>query len=421
MDLLGIRGSSPTEDYSMRLLFWCAALLVSLWCLPAAAVNTEDYAVPYFGISAGTLMTDSVRDSDNGQGVHLVFGVPFNDPKKAVELRLIDYGFRRADGKKDYQSGLFIDYVQDFGGFGRGFFRSFKPFVIAGAGFIQEDVVAEKHLHFGVNAGGGMIIPLPIAGWSVRLDGRAQWQLNNKSYPNFLNSSSASSLLDYQIAVGLQLPLTWFFDRPIPVDPVEEDCPLAVVDPVTGRRDCAVDSDRDGVPDHLDRCPGTPPGTPVDRWGCPRAPVVSNDADGDGVPDSRDQCPGTPAGFRVDASGCIVVQTVHAVAVTFESNSARLTSQARQYLDGVSDALAAQKELSVEIAGHTDNVGSQAYNLLLSQQRAEAVRQHLVERGVDEVRLVAIGYGQEEPVASNATEEGRTANRRVEFRIRVSD
>jgi OOP family OmpA-OmpF porin len=149
----------------------------------------------------------------------------------------------------------------------------------------------------------------------------------------------------------------------------------------------------------------------VDAKGCPL------DSDGDGVPDYLDKCPGTPKGFKVDASGCIIEQTVILRAVNFEFNSDKLTPAARDTLDSVAAGLTGQSSLNVEIAGYTDSVGSAPYNLALSKKRAESVRSYLVSKGLSASRLVAKGYGKTKPIADNKTEEGRAENRRVEFAV----
>ena len=194
------------------------------------------------------------------------------------------------------------------------------------------------------------------------------------------------------------------------------DCKLAVVDPNTGRKDCVADSDRDGVPDTLDRCPGTPAATQVDPYGCAIAVV---DTDGDGVPDARDRCPSTGAGLKVDASGCAIGQTLVLKQVTFEPDSATLTAGAKTTLNEVAESFKGQQNVVVEIAGHTDGIGSQAYNLVLSQRRAEACRNYLISQGVEASRLTAVGYGEFQPVDSNETKSGQANNRRVEFHLVV--
>jgi outer membrane protein OmpA-like peptidoglycan-associated protein len=124
-----------------------------------------------------------------------------------------------------------------------------------------------------------------------------------------------------------------------------------------------------------------------------------------------------PAGFQVDADCHIIEQVVVVRAIDFEFNSEQLTIPAQQTLGEVAGALAAQPELTVEIQGHTDSIGTEAYNLKLSQRRADAVKAFLVGHGVQESRLVARGYGKSQPQFSNDTAEGRAQNRRVAFAI----
>jgi outer membrane protein OmpA-like peptidoglycan-associated protein len=124
-----------------------------------------------------------------------------------------------------------------------------------------------------------------------------------------------------------------------------------------------------------------------------------------------------PAGFKVDADCRIIDQSVILRAVDFEFNSFQLTAPAQQTLDEVASALLTQPELHVEVQGHTDSIGSDAYNLSLSQKRADAVVAYLVSKGVSSSMLTAKGYGKSKPIASNATKEGRAQNRRVAFEV----
>ncbi|MBB3232981.1 OmpA family protein [Halomonas stenophila] len=169
----------------------------------------------------------------------------------------------------------------------------------------------------------------------------------------------------------------------------------------------ARDTDGDGVIDANDQCPGTPAGVAVDAVGCPL------DSDGDGVPDFQDQCPGTPAGAEVNALGCeedLVLRDVN-----FEFDSATLTMGAEQILADVAEKLRANENVRVRIEGHTDSVGSEAYNEDLSQRRADSVADYLATQGVDRNRMRTIGYGESQPVATNDTDAGRAENRRVEL------
>jgi OOP family OmpA-OmpF porin len=190
-----------------------------------------------------------------------------------------------------------------------------------------------------------------------------------------------------------------------------------------------MDSDKDGVPDYLDRCPDTPAGVAVDRDGCPP------DADKDGVPDYLDKCPGTPIGVSVDKDGCPpppppVVQETRSQAekareiqekgrttlkVFFAFDKSEIKKNSFEEIDDMVAVLKKYPALNITIEGHTDNVGSAAYNKKLSQQRAEAVKKYMVIKGgIDAKRLNAVGFGLEKPIATNGTKEGRAKNRRVE-------
>ena len=134
--------------------------------------------------------------------------------------------------------------------------------------------------------------------------------------------------------------------------------------------------------------------------------------------DSKDACPGTPAGTKVDAKGCeIMAKAISLSGIYFHTDSAEIKSESVAVLNATADTLMANPGVGVEIAGHTDSQGETDYNQGLSQQRADAVRNYLVSRGVDNSRLSASGYGESQPVADNGTSEGRAKNRRVELRI----
>lgn len=151
------------------------------------------------------------------------------------------------------------------------------------------------------------------------------------------------------------------------------------------------------------------------------APIVyPTDSDGDGVMDSMDRCPNTLPGARVNSYGCVVepqVLTLRELSAGFDFDSDRLNAVGRRALDPAVAFLKAQPELTAELAGHTDAIGTTQYNQDLSERRAEAVRRFLVEQGVAAHRLRARGYGETVPIASNETDAGRALNRRTELRI----
>lgn len=357
-----------------------AGLMV--WAGQAGAVNAPNNDIPYAAATWNYEFSDGARDSDDGQGYQLIYGVPLSWDKTALEVTFSDIGrTRHLDGNKDYQTLLMLDLVRDFGLFGwdTKWLPKFKPFVLAGLGGIQEDVRGDRHIHFGGELGAGLLLPTNFHGWSLRADARVLGQSNDKSV------AGEDMLIDYRVTAGLQIPLSYFYGEKAAVAP-GADCELAVVDVGSGRRDCAADTDHDGVADSIDQCPGTALGTIVDTKGCPS---------GDGQ-----------------------VLSV----VEFKTASAELTDDSKTRLNSVASKIKAIEDSSVtiEVGGHTDSVGNEPYNLMLSEQRAESVRQYLIAQGVSDKSLSAHGYGKVQPLGNNSTEAGRQENRRVEFKIVVN-
>jgi outer membrane protein OmpA-like peptidoglycan-associated protein len=186
------------------------------------------------------------------------------------------------------------------------------------------------------------------------------------------------------------------------------------------RNGCPADADGDGVLDQVDACPqvaGVKSGNPACN-GCP-------DVDGDGITDAKDACPQEQGRPNQDPArhGCPAVkvttgQIVILQRVQFDTNQATIKPVSAPLLDEIADVMRDHTEiLRVEVQGHTDDRGGWQHNLRLSKERAEAVMAALVARGVDPGRLTAKGHGPREPVATNATAEGREQNRRVEFKI----
>lgn len=177
---------------------------------------------------------------------------------------------------------------------------------------------------------------------------------------------------------------------------------------------CRLDTDADGVYDEDDRCAATPAGAQVDARGCRR------DGDADGVYDEDDACPASSRGSEVNERGCPVLFEADETSlvlegVNFETSSAQLTPEAMTVLDRVATALNDNPDVRVRVIGHTDASGSRAFNVQLSQSRAEAVAAYLATRGVSAGRMEATGVGPDRPIADNSTPEGRRTNRRVEL------
>lgn len=206
-------------------------------------------------------------------------------------------------------------------------------------------------------------------------------------------------------------------EQPQPAEPAPEPKKACAISPAPAgalldANGCAYDTDKDGVVDGVDLCRNTPEGVTVDDMGCPL------DSDHDAVADYEDACPNTPSGTLVDQKGCPEPgqKILSLTGVNFGFDKATLTADSKQILNKAVDALKDNDAVvEVRVEGHTDSIGSEAYNLKLSQKRAEAVVAYLVSQGIDGSKLVPVGMGEKFPVANNATAAGRAANRRVDF------
>jgi len=174
------------------------------------------------------------------------------------------------------------------------------------------------------------------------------------------------------------------------------------------------DSDNDGVADKEDGCPTV--AGPIENKGCPWP-----DTDGDGTLDKDDRCPKVAG--PIENKGCPVAtkETVKQLndfltkAVLFETNKTTLTGNAGTILDGIVAIMKEYANTRFEVDGHTDNVGKKAANQILSEGRANAIKDYLIKSGVEAERIEAKGFGMDKPVATNKTAAGRAKNRRVEI------
>jgi OmpA-OmpF porin, OOP family len=251
---------------------------------------------------------------------------------------------------------------------------SFAPYIGVGAGVLENDLTpgsagADAMAQASVGAFWKLWEGSNGNSFALRPDFKARWD----------DAHSAGRLVDYIGTLGFQY--SWGGAPRVTASPPPPPPPAAA--------------------------PPPPPPPP------PAAPPPPADSDQDGVTDDRDRCPGTPRGVAVDANGCPQKGSITLEGVTFDYDSARLTPDSAIALDDIAAGLKKYPRLKVELQGHTDSKGPDAYNLSLSQKRADAVRDYLLKDDVPSTQMTAKGYGEGQPIADNKTDEGRSKNRRV--------
>jgi OOP family OmpA-OmpF porin len=146
--------------------------------------------------------------------------------------------------------------------------------------------------------------------------------------------------------------------------------------------------------------------------------LTEKDSDGDWVPDSVDKCPDTPPNMEVNHYGCPIISTLR---FNFDFNSVYIKKIYYPQIKKVADILKNNPHLKIEIAGYTDDIGSDEYNKKLSLKRAQAVKDILVKvYGINPKRIVVKGYGKKYPLVPNNTPTNRVLNRRVEI-VNITD
>lgn len=336
---------------------------------PVTTESTELAWPSYLGILGLYSLPDTERELGNadikrGVGAALLYGKQFTNSGWGYELHgevtTIETSNQLRTDFYHYKLGGDLFYA--FGDRAH-----FTPFLIGGVGVSRNDVypngTVEDGYDFFANAGLGFVTgPITNAG-QIRIRGEARYV-----YDNFGDHYN-----DLRFGLGIEIPL--FEEKVREVATITET--TKVVESNTGL----------------------------------------TDSDGDGVIDSVDKCPDTPKGARVDGDGCPFDKVIELKGVTFEFNKTRLRPDAQTILDWAVGVMKKYPDMNVEIAGHTDSVGSDSYNQQLSEGRAQAVKQYFVDHGVPETQATAKGYGESQPKADNGTPEGRELNRRVELRI----
>jgi OOP family OmpA-OmpF porin len=279
-----------------------------------------------------------------------------------------------------------------------------QPYGAFGLGHAEFKNAAHTDKETQLRAGLGLRMVLSDH-WSAKADAR-------------LIYSEEARALDNTLTIGLSYAFNHQNKKVVPLDGDND----GVIDPIdtclttpagttVDNKGCALDSDNDGVVDYKDNCPNSPAGSQVDAAGC------GLDSDNDGVADYKDNCLTTPVGRAVDGNGCKFVLTRSeelSLKINFANDSAVITEEYYAEIEQAANFLKKYADVNSVIEGHTDNLGADDYNTNLSKDRAEAVMTALIERfGIDADRVSALGYGEARPIATNDTEAGRLANRRV--------
>lgn len=377
----------------------CSALLAG-----QAAQAGSDPGSLYIAPVVQGLWLDDSRNTDDGAGFALAFGAVASE-KWNIELALQGSSHDAAAGEKLKFQGVDLSAL-------RVFYREARanPYLTVGLGRLETKLPGAKETDFYLKYGVGVLADL-----GKNVDKGTNVQLRGEIAGRRVDRGGGPDPLDYVLGVGLLY--SWggaIAPKQAPDsdgDGVPDDmdkCPGTPPGTAVDANGCELDSDGDGVVDSRDKCPNTPAGTKVDEVGCP----IDGDADGDGVKDSKDQCPDTPAGAKVNEVGCEIGEIVLR-GVVFDTGSDVLKPQSQLILDSVAAGLVKQPGTKVEIRGHTDDVGSEALNMDLSRRRAEAVKAYLVGKGASAEDLTTVGLGEMQHIAPNDTPESREQNRRV--------
>ncbi len=374
-----MKGPSPKTAW--------AALLFSIPVCAAAEADSPLLQGWYVAPMYSHVKPDNDRMLDADGGGTLAIGKRVSE-SFALEL----YGVY---GKLDRESGSSEPATMSGGGIGAlAFLTDIVPgmYVPFAVGYLQTEHQAlgdERYKGLSFEAGLGYLLPLSIGRYDFAVRAEGRYRHHNGQDGRRLDEEP-SGLEDMLFNLGFQLPFGL-----VPLAPEPEA--VRVVEPIVPS-----DSDGDGVSDDRDQCLNTPSGEAVDATGC-------------SLP-SPAPC-GMPEPGHVSLEGCATGDVIVLRGVNFDLNMSSLTSDAMSILGGVARELAARPQIRVEIAGHTDAQGSDAYNQRLSLQRAETVRNYLIGEGVQSEQLTARGYGESRPVDSNDADEGRESNRRVELKI----
>lgn len=339
------------KRYSLIAVFTVAVLALP----PLQAAEGQWYLAP----GAQYMDFDDYTGLDESWGFALGLGFQFSE-RWAAEFSTFDMDADVVTGGEIDLDHYRADLLYDLNPIAEGL----RPFLVGGMGNTNFNGDNDTLLNFG-------------AGLKYDLNESWQWRASLRSFSYFGRDFEDSD-------IGLETSLIYFFGN--------NSTPRRVTQP-------------------------EPTPTPQARQESAPATPQSRDSDRDGVQDANDNCPDTPMNYAVDAQGCpIEVEEVARVElmVNFEFDRDEVQSQYFAEIEEVADFMAEYDDVVIELEGHTDSRGTEAYNEDLSQRRADAVRQVLIERfNVQGSRISTRGFGERQPIASNDTDAGRAQNRRV--------
>lgn len=364
-------------------------LLVALAVAGASAVHAQDMdstSAPsdsskvfdgrwYWAPTVGLYYNDTDRNTNSRQWYYGAAIGKFINPHLSIE-GFFDHTARDRDphgmGGNWSNTGLGVSAR-----FFPGNFDKWRPYIMVGALGSDRHVGADRDWHPAAQAGVGTQVALG-ASTDLRLELGYRYEMDDKTQPTIDNYG------DYMLGLSL---VSRFGEPPAP--------PPAPVAPPPPQPDCStLDDDGDGVNNCEDKCPNTPAGTIVGPDGCAKPVVI----DLRGVNFKFDR----PKPGESDIAPTLQEPTSDSVAI----------------LDQAVDTLQRYPAVKVELDGHTDSIGTEAYNQKLSERRAQIVYEYLTSHGISADRITGVkGFGETQPIATNKTKEGRARNRRTELQV----
>ena len=291
------------------------------------------------------------------------------------------------------------------------------PFVKAGLGYetMSRSITNNSDGMF-VDTGAGVKIPFTDA-IALKLEALYMLKYNDNSAGDNWGDSNLALLAGINFSFGKKAqPEAPKVDGDDDNDGVLNSMDKCLATPAGNKVDskgCSIvmerDDDNDGVINSMDRCPLTPAAKEVDANGC-----CDKDDDNDGVLNSVDKCPTTPAGNEVNVDGCCEIVNLH---VKFKFDSFNVTQNSDANIQEFADFMKRNSNYDAKIVGHTDSTGAANYNQALSEKRATAVKNIIIDKGVESARVTAEGQGEVSPMATNKTRDGRAQNRRIEAEL----